>query len=171
MNQKTIISSVIALVAIISLFVWGYSTRQGSTASVQNVAGVNASKSMLTATEKFYDFGTISMKNREVVKEFVVTNPTEGDITLGRVLTSCMCTSAYIVGSDGTLKGPFGMAGHGAVPLANEVIKAGESRTIRAVFDPNAHGPAGVGKIDRFITLTDTTGGTLELEIKAKVIP
>lgn len=82
-----------------------------------------------------------------------------------------MCTSAFIVGPDGILKGPFGMIGHGAVPPANEIIKAGDSLIIRAVFNPNAHGPAGVGKIDRFITLTDTNGGTLNLEIKATVTP
>ena len=133
-----------------------------------HTAGAN---NTLTALETFYDFGAISMKNGEVIKEFTVTNSNDGDIILSKVLTSCMCTNAYIVKSDGNTKGPFGMAGHGAVPSADEIIKAGESRIIRVVFDPNAHGPAGVGKIDRFITLTDTSGNTLQLEIKALVTP
>ena len=55
--------------------------------------------------------------------------------------------------------------------LVNETIKAGESRIIRAVYDPNAHGPAGVGPIDRFLILTDSSGSKLELEIKAIVTP
>ncbi|MDO8579403.1 MAG: DUF1573 domain-containing protein [bacterium] len=171
MKSKTIIYSLIVLSVIIALFAWGYSTRQGSTASVQNVAGVNNSKNMLIANEKFYDFGAISMKNGDVIKEFIVSNPTDGDIKISKIFTSCMCTSAFIVESDNTLKGPFGMIGHGAVPPANQTIKAGEDLVIRAVFNPNAHGPAGVGKIDRFITLTDTAGGTLDLEIKATVTP
>ena len=63
------------------------------------------------------------------------------------------------------------MPGMGYVPPANELIKAGESRTIRVVYNPNAHGPAGVGRIDRFVTLTDEAGGALQLEIKALVTP
>ena len=82
-----------------------------------------------------------------------------------------MCTTAFIVGPDGNVKGPFGMPGMGYVPPANEIIKAGESRIIRIVYDPNAHGPAGVGQIDRFVTLTDSDGGTLQFEIKALVTP
>ena len=112
------------------------------------------------------------MKNGNVMKEFTVTNPTDQDVTVKTVLTSCMCTNAFVVSGDGSVKGPFGMPGHGgAVAPANETIKAGESRTIRVVYDPNAHGPAGVGRIDRFVTLTDDSGVTLEYEIKANVTP
>ena len=82
-----------------------------------------------------------------------------------------MCTKAFIVEPDGTLKGPFSMPGMGYVPPADETINAGESRKVRVIYDPNAHGPAGVGPVDRFITLTDNSGGRLDLEIKALVIP
>lgn len=124
----------------------------------------------LVAPEKFYDFGTISMKNGLVNRVFKVTNSTVKDIELKTVTTSCMCTAAYIIGINGE-KGPFGMPGMGSVPPANELIKAGESRDIKVVYDPNAHGPAGVGVIDRFVYLTDASGGILELEIKALVTP
>ena len=110
------------------------------------------------------------MKNGEVAKEFTITNPNDGDIILSKVLTSCMCTNAYIIKPDSSMKGPFSMAGHGASSI-DEVIKAGENRIVRVVFDPNAHGPAGIGNIDRFISLTDTSGNTLQLEIKALVTP
>jgi hypothetical protein len=126
----------------------------------------------LTAPEAFHDFGTISMKNGNVSKEFTVTNSTNENVTVKTVFTSCMCTTALIVQADGSTKGPFGMPGHGgAVPPANELIKAGESRTIRVVYDPNAHGPAGVGQTNRFIIVTDAYGGNLQLEIKALVTP
>lgn len=171
MKTKTIISIIVVIIFILGIYVWGYSTKGGTTDSVQDASALNVSKGSLVATEKFYDFGTISMKNGEVVKEFKVTNSNNGDVILSKVLTSCMCTSAYIVKPDGSAKGPFGMAEHGAVPSADEVIKAGEDRIIRVVFDPNAHGPAGVGMIDRFITLTDTSNNTLQFEVKALVIP
>ena len=82
-----------------------------------------------------------------------------------------MCTSAYINEPDGSKKGPFGMSGMGHVPPANEIIKAGETRDIEVVYDPASHGPAGVGSIDRFVYLQDSTGGIVQLEIRAQVTP
>lgn len=170
MESKTGITIALVLLVFVGLFVWGYGGRRGTTASVQGaVAAVSASA--LIAPEVFYDFGTISMKNGNVTREFVVTNPTDQDILVKTVLTSCMCTSAFVVEPNGSVKGPFKMPGMGYVPSANELIKAGESRSIRVVYDPNAHGPAGVGRIDRFVTLTDASGGALQLEIKALVTP
>jgi hypothetical protein len=82
-----------------------------------------------------------------------------------------MCTTAFIVESDGSTKGPFGMAGMGGITATNETISSGESRIIRVVYNPNAHGPAGVGQIDRFITATDSSGGSVRYEIQALVTP
>ncbi|MBI5405516.1 DUF1573 domain-containing protein [Candidatus Kaiserbacteria bacterium] len=172
MKSSTISIIAIVLLIFVGLFVWGYSGKGGTTASVQGAPGSGStSKSVLIAPETLYDFGTISMKNGNVTKEFTVTNPTDQDITVSTVLTSCMCTTAFIVGSGGSVKGPFGMPGMGYVPPADELIRAGENRTIRVVYNPNAHGPAGVGRIDRFVTLTDETGGTLQFEIRANVTP
>src|SRR3989344_3441787 len=115
--------------AIMGLFAWGNAAR-GRTAA-QGIPGANGQKSVLVAPEVLYDFGTISMKNGNVTKEFIATNPTKGDITLKTLVTSCMCTKAFIVRADRSLKGPFGMPGMGYVPPANELIKAGASITIR----------------------------------------
>lgn len=134
--------------------------------SPQNTGAVGA----LSATENLFDFGTISMKNGLVDHVFRVTNPSNSDISVAKIFTSCMCTEAYIkVGSEE--KGPFGMEGMGYIPPVNEIIKAGESRDVRVVYDPNAHGPSGVGSIDRAVFLTDASGGTFQLEIKAVVTP
>lgn len=170
MKPKTIIITLLVFTVISYLLVLSYKKSASTTASVQGIEQ-NGTKSLLTAPEIFYDFGTISMKNNDVTKEFTVTNLTDKDITVATVLTSCMCTSAFIVEPDGTTKGPFKMPGMGYVPPANEIIKSKESRIIRVVYDPNAHGPAGVGAIDRFVTLIDTAGGTIQLEIKALVTP
>ena len=172
MKPKTIITTLAVVAVFGGLFGWGYAGRAGTAASVQGAPGASSnSKSALTAPEIFYNFGTISMKNGNVTKEFTVTNPTDQDVTVKTVLASCMCTTAFLVGPDGSTKGPFRMPGMGYVPPADETIPPGESRTIRVVYDPNAHGPAGVGRIDRFVTLTDSIGGALQLEIKALVTP
>lgn len=171
MESKTTMG-ILAVAILAILFFWGYDGRGSTTASIQETSsGANGVKSVLVASEVLHDFGTISMKNGNVTKEFTVTNPTGADVSIATVLTSCMCTIAFVVNQDGGIKGPFGMAGMGFVPPANELIKAGESRIIRVVYDPNAHGPAGIGRIDRFVTLTDEAGGSLELEIKANVSP
>ena len=169
MESKTGIIVFSVVLVVVGLFVLGYSGEQGTTASVQGVTATTASASGLTASETSYDFGTISMKNGNVMKEFTVTNPTDKDITVRTILTSCMCTTAFIVQQNGNAKGPFGMEGMGYIPPANERIASGESRIIRVVYDPNAHGPAGIGQIDRFVTLTSASGGTVQLEIKALV--
>ena len=111
------------------------------------------------------------MKNGNVSKKFTITNPTDENIFISSLTTSCMCTNAYFIQLDGNKKGPFSMPGMGFVPKLNENIKAGESRDIEVVYDPNAHGPAGVGMIDRFVYLEDSSGKKLQLEIKANVTP
>ena len=164
MNKTTIAAGALVL-GVIGLFVWGAENRA-------SLPGNSVSqKSALAAAETFYDFGEISMKNGNVEKMFEVTNPTDKDITLQSLTTSCMCTTAFIV-KDGVRRGPFGMVGHGSsVPRANEVVPAGGKLAINVVYDPNAHGPAGVGPVDRLVYLVDDVGGQLELEIKANVTP
>lgn len=165
MNKKAI---AIILVIIGTL---GLMFLAGRTAPRPSVVAPSGLESELVVSEKLYDFGTISMKDGYAIKDFVVSNSTEKDIFVPSLVTSCMCTKAFLVESDGSTKGPFGMPGMGYVPPANETIKAGESQVVRVVYDPNAHGPAGVGPIRRAIILTDDTGGTLNLEIKAMVTP
>ena len=134
-----------------------------------HTAGVG---SALLAGETFYDFGTISMKNGNVSKIFKVTNPATEDIKVPSVTTSCMCTTAYIIGENGERSRPFGMPGHGgAVPKANAIVNAGGSLDIEVVYNPNAHGPAGVGLIERSVFLEDENGNVIEFKFKVNVTP
>lgn len=162
--NKIIIIITLVVVGIIGLIVWGKSAQNRVEADTGAISNLDFS-------EKLYDFGTISMKDGLVTKDFTVTNNTDKDIVIPSLVTSCMCTKAYFVKPDGSTKGPFGMPSMGFVPPLNETIKVGESRIVRAVYDPNAHGPAGVGLIDRFLILTDAAGGKAQLEIKAMVTP
>jgi Protein of unknown function (DUF1573) len=164
MDKKTVISLVIILIGVTSLVWWSKSADKKNLSAGQIV-------NSLSAEEVFYDFGTISMKNGDVGKLFKVTNSTSEDIALPNLTTSCMCTAAYFVEPDGNKSGPFGMPGMGFVPKLNKTIKAGQSAGVEVVYDPNAHGPAGVGMIDRFIYLEDASGNKLQFEIKANVTP
>ena len=177
MNQNTIISIGIIILFITGLVWWSKSVdkekinAEGSEkyhlARTENLAA-----NVLTAAETFYNFGTISMKNGNVSKIFKVANPTSEDIKVPSLTTSCMCTTAYIVNEDGSRSRPFGMPGHGgAVPKANAVVKAGGSLDIEVVYDPNAHGPAGVGLIERSVFLEDESNNVIEFKFKVNVTP
>ena len=170
MKSNIILAAVIFCVALIGLLVWGYGNNKDTTAEIQKTQ-FTGNKSSLVAPSVFYDFGTISMKNGNVSHDFLISNPTDKDIIINTIETSCMCTSAFFVKPSGSVDGPFGMPGMGGANAANDTIKSGETGTLRVVYDPNAHGPAGVGTIDRFITLTQSAGATLQYEIKAVVTP
>lgn len=164
MNKKAIIIILIIVVAMIGLVAWSYSKMSGPTQAQLNTP------SQLTASETLYDFGTLSMANGKVDHLFHVTNPTDKDISINNIQTSCMCTTAYFM--NGTSKdGPFGMPGMGGSSAADETIPAHGTKDVDVVYDPAAHGPAGVGNIDRFIYVGQASGGTLQLEIKAVVTP
>ena len=174
MSKKSIISLVIILIGVTSLVLWSKSAEKGDLSASELVANSHPARigGSLSASEIFYDFGKISMKNGDVSKTFTVANPTNEDIKISNLSSSCMCTNAYILNSGGSRKGLFGMPGHGgAATRANEIVKAGESVGIEVVYDPNAHGPAGVGAIDRFVYLEDENGNNLQFEIKANVTP
>ena len=170
MKSKTIVSVLIIVLGIGGLFWWGrLAQKSSSTNSGQNS---NLSANVLQAMETSYDFGKISMAQGLVEKTFEISNTTTQDVSLERITTSCMCTVAYLETAGGGEKGPFGMIGHGgSVPNVDEIIKAGETRKVRVVFDPNAHGPAGIGIINRVVMLEDNAGEKLEFRIKAVVTP
>ncbi|MFA6077174.1 MAG: DUF1573 domain-containing protein [Candidatus Paceibacterota bacterium] len=169
-KNKIIVFIAVIVVLFIGLFLFG-KPGKNENKKISVESGQASAVLALKATETFYDFGTISMKNGDVSKTFKVTNETNTDVLIPSLTTSCMCTKAYFIESDGRKKGPFGMPGMGVIPKLNKTIKAGESADVEVVYDPNAHGPAGVGMINRFVYLEDTEGNKLQFEIKANVTP
>ena len=164
MNKKAIIIIGIATFGLLGLMGWGYAQMSGPTVKQLN------QKSALALSESLYDFGTVSMAKGKVNHLFQLTNPTDAPVTISQLETSCMCTNAYIVNGNDRM-GPFGMPGMGGMNTANQTIPARGTMDIDVVFDPAAHGPAGIGNIDRFIYATQADGGTAQFEIKAVVIP
>jgi len=124
----------------------------------------------LTTEERAFDFGTISMAAGEVRHTFLVKNGGTAAATVKKMYTSCMCTTATLT-ADGKTFGPFGMPGHGFIPAIDASIDAGATASVEVVFDPTAHGPAGVGTIERIVRLEQASGEALELHFRAFVTP
>lgn len=165
MNKNAIIVIFIGTVIVIGDLIWLGRPAEQSTGGQANIT-----ESILKSSETIFNFGTISMANGNVSHEFRVTNGYAQPINISKIYTSCMCTAANFKFNQKTF-GPFGMEGMGGITSANITLSPGESGSIEVVYDPNAHGPAGVGAIDRFIYVEDKNGGQLKLEIKAAVTP
>jgi hypothetical protein len=50
-------------------------------------------------------------------------------------------------------------------------VQPGEEVTVQAIFDPNAHGPAGIGRADRVISVQVGSRTRVVLNITAYVTP
>ena len=129
-----------------------------------------AAASPLASPEPFFNFGDISMAAGKVAHRFRIRNTGESAVTITKIYTSCMCTEATLMTPSGR-KGPFGMPGHGANPGIFENIAPGGDAQVEVVFDPAAHGPAGIGPTDRIVTLRTGETPPLELRFTALVKP
>lgn len=122
-----------------------------------------------TAGNQTFDFGKISMAAGKVSHEYEIVNDFGEELKIEKIYTSCMCTEGYLVIGDKKF-GPFGMPGHAAVPKVNQTLSPFEKAKIEAIFDPAAHGPAGIGKISR-VVIVETSKGSFEYDFTAEVTP
>lgn len=167
MNKKICIWLGVGILAILSLVAISYPDSQKEKTS--DKAASLSSIADLSTPETNFDFGEISMAAGKVSHDFEITNDSSSTIAFEKLFTSCMCTNAYFT-SGGEESGPFGMPGHGFVPRLGRELKAGEKAMVRVVFDPAAHGPAGVGPVDRLVWL-ESGSNAKEFGIKAVVRP
>lgn len=129
------------------------------------------SNGILTVEEaNNYNFGAISMAAGKVKHQFKIKNIGSESVIINKIYTSCMCTTAKLIVGDKQF-GPYGMPGHAAVPKINGEINPDKEAIIEVVFDPAAHGPAGVGQIQRIITLENDASQPVELRFEAIVTP
>lgn len=102
-----------------------------------------------------YDWGKINIEDGNVMKEFVMRNDGNADLYLKGAATSCMCTTAEYLLPDGTTSPKFGM--HNNIMDWVYAVRPGEEFTIRATFDPLAHGPKGTGPIQRSVVVISSS--------------
>lgn len=121
---------------------------------------------VLAAVEDSFDFNTISMKDGIVSHKFEVKNDSTEPVKIGKVYTSCACTTAYLIDGLGEKYGKFGMPGHsGLRATADLEVQPGETIMVEAIFDPAFHGPAGVGLAKRSIYLETNSAKSPKLEL------
>ena len=166
MNKNTI-TTIVIFFAIIAGLIW----IAGPEGKKENLAN---SSSVLVGTiaveESNFDFGTISMAAGNVSHLFKVKNTGNFPVSINKIYTSCMCTTAKLM-ADGKEFGPFGMPGHGFIPKINASIPAREDGIVEVIYDPAAHGPAGIGKIERLVTVEVENGSSIEFMFSAFVQP
>lgn len=165
--NKTIISIIIGVV-ILGGLIWIARPDLKNNSEVSLSASGNGT--LIVEEANNYDFGTISMAAGKVKHEFKIKNTGNEEVVINKMYTSCMCTTATLMMKDGQY-GPYGMPGHGSIPNIGKVINPNEEATIEVVFDPAAHGPAGVGRIQRAITIENSAGQPMELMFSAIVTP
>lgn len=124
------------------------------------------SSAILAAIETRFDFGTISMQKGNVSHKFELKNEGSEAVVINKVYTSCMCTTASLIDGTGKRLGIFGMPGHGGGSGNTNVnLAAGKSLTVEAIFNPAAHGPSGVGFIERSVYLETNSSETPVIEL------
>ncbi len=173
--NKTIIGIILGVLVIGGL-IWiarpaSPELQRGESDEQSNNAVSATSDGALTVEEaNNYDFGTISMAKGIVKHSFKIKNTGSQAVTINKIYTSCMCTTASLM-VGGKQFGPIGMPGHGAIPRIDQAINPGEEADVEVIFDPAAHGPAGVGRIQRVVTIENNIGQPVELSFSAVVTP
>ena len=146
--QKYIIGIIIILAIVVLFFYPSFSSQNIDTPAVVS--------SVVTVVEPTYDFGQIDILAGKVSTFFTLKNEGTENVTIASAFTSCMCTEGEIDGFT------FGM---NKLTGADIVIPAGGEKTLKATYDPLAHGPNGVGKIKRELTLETNSSVTPEIEV------
>ncbi len=173
LNGKTKIAIVAGavVVAVAGLIVVAQpGTVTPTPAPAESAAAGTGSDGYLAAVRKKYDFGTISMARGKVTYRYPIRNVGTDPLEIRKLYTSCMCTTAALV-KNGKVSEAYGMPGHTPIPSINIPIAPQEQAYVEVVFDPAAHGPAGVGPIDRVVTVENSAGQPLELAFSAVVTP
>ncbi len=163
--NKTSIGIIVGIL-ILGGLIWIARPDGKSTSSVQ----ANSNGVLTVEESSNYDFGTISMAAGNVTRIFKIRNSSSDTVVISKMYTSCMCTTATLTKGDQRF-GPFGMPGHVAVPKIDQTVNPNEEVTVEVVFDPAAHGPAGVGPIQRVVTIENNAGSPIELQFAARVTP
>ncbi|OGE86499.1 MAG: hypothetical protein A3J48_00030 [Candidatus Doudnabacteria bacterium RIFCSPHIGHO2_02_FULL_46_11] len=135
-----------------------------------DIVGEQNGPVLLTADHTSFDFGDISMKNGKVDHIYKIKNTTAEPLEISKLYTSCMCTQVALLLEDLEF-GPFGMPGHSGIPEINKTLAPGQEAQVKAIYDPNAHGPAGIGLADRQIIVETKQGSPLLLAFTANVTP
>ena len=115
-------------------------------ASLQKITGAK-----IELSEESFEFGDIDYSGGVATHSYKIRNSGDKDLEVANIVTSCMCTQAFVKGPFG--EGPkSGMKGMSKPSAWKGIFKPGEEGELIAVFDPAFHGPQGVGSISRSVS-------------------
>ncbi len=117
----------------------------------------NESSASLTVPKTSHSFGDIDIFGGKVSAKFPLKNESDEPIDILWGKTTCMCTEGTIDGKT------FGM--HEGF-IGKITINPGETKILRATYDPLAHGPNAVGPITRALILGTNSTTTEQIEVK-----
>jgi len=172
MKNKNLTITLLSLVLLGVFVIFFVGERNGDDAKDKESALTPLySSGVLEAVENNFDFGTILMQDGPVSKKFKIVNNGDEILKIGKVYTSCACTTASIIDESGKKYGKFGMPGHkGFRSIADVKVKPDESVVVEVVYDPAFHGPSGVGLAQRSIYIESNSTKSPKLELKFQAI-
>lgn len=114
-----------------------------------------------------HDWGFIDIYGGDLQHTFTLRNTGEQNLILKGAFTSCGCTEAKIILSDGSVSPDFGMS------LVSDwigIVKPGENFDVMVNFDPLTHGPDALGPVVRKIYVISSAPPDGSLSTKMPVI-
>lgn len=162
-NKKVLIGFILVTILILfgGVFILSKTTNSGQ------INGVSAN-AKLTADEKTFDWGEIAYSGTDATKTFTIKNSGTEVLKLTNIKTSCACTKAQVVIDDKS--SPY-FSMHTTSSWIGE-ISPGKEASLTVIFDPDFHGPSGVGAVERLISMetNDAANPQIEFSLKGVVV-
>jgi hypothetical protein len=170
-ETKYIIGTLLVLAAIIiGVAVLASKPTSGNTGSIGGDRFINNVVAQgISAAPESIDIGKVAYRGGIVSKEYEIKNTTGAAMKLRKIITSCACTKARVVIGDKSTKFYSMEMSGDKNPIIDYDFPAGATAKVEFQFDPTAHGPAGIGLIDRVITLY-FDAGFKELKFNGEVV-
>lgn len=164
MNDKKVL---IGFILVTILMLAGGVFMLSNISSTGQINGVSTN-AIFSANEKNFDWGQIAYSGPDATKTFTIKNSGTEILKLTNIKTSCACTKAQLI-IDGKSSPYFSM--HTTSSWIGE-ISPDKQASLTVIFDPDFHGPPGVGAVERIISMetNDASNQKVEFFLKGVVV-
>ncbi len=138
-RNKKVFYYFIVIVAVLLLGFW-----------IKSIYSVSEDAPIIKVIPESYNFGEVSMALGKVSSSMKIVNEGLSELRIKDVVTSCMCTSAYIKTEEGNSP-RFGMHSGPSGWEAN--LMPGETAELVVEYDPNVH-PDLRGPVTRVVSIS-----------------
>ncbi len=152
-NEFSFAALILVLIALVGIGLSYHTVIKDQQAQESAIAEGNTPLAILENNE--FDWGNIP-RGKPVQKDFVLSNPSDFDLKITKIVTSCGCTTADLWIAEEKQNIPT-------------VIPAQSSGVIKVVFDPDAHNSRGLTKRAVRIETNDPNHPFLIINLLANV--